>query len=107
MLIREIFDTVKQHLLTQNKQAKVGVHCKYRLGDLKCAVGCLIKDEDYISIIEGNGLGYIARSYPEMFMHLDLDETKITLLSQLQALHDDCAPETWAKGLDQLEANIC
>jgi len=51
---QEIFDTVAAHLFTQGRQAvsRDGT-CQYRTEDgLKCAVGCLIRDEDYNPEIE-------------------------------------------------------
>ena len=49
MTLREIFETVKAHLLAQGKQAAdENGQCLYRApGGLKCAVGCLIPDELY------------------------------------------------------------
>lgn len=57
---RQVFDQVKEHLLKQNKQAKLdmefGVHenCQYLAPDgLKCAAGCLIAPDEYKSDFEG------------------------------------------------------
>lgn len=54
--MQDIFDTVANHLLTQGKQAKTQISgsCVYRdEDDNKCAVGCLILDEDYDKAMEG------------------------------------------------------
>lgn len=46
---QEIFDKVVNHLYTQRKQSTHNLVCMYRSNDgLKCAVGILIDDEDYI-----------------------------------------------------------
>ena len=48
---QEVFDQIVTHLLTQNKQSKyykdLRTFCAYRSGDLKCAAGCLIDDDEY------------------------------------------------------------
>ena len=48
---QEVFDQVSQHLLKQNKQStryeKLRNFCAYRSGNLKCAAGCLIDDDEY------------------------------------------------------------
>lgn len=55
---QQIFTKVKAHLLQQGKQSmrqtKPVQICAYR-GDegLKCAIGCLIPDNEYSSCIEG------------------------------------------------------
>jgi hypothetical protein len=64
MTRREIFETVKNHLLTQGKKAWVFQDdpdqpgpCLYRTDDgLRCAVGCLIPDELYDPRMEGVGI---------------------------------------------------
>ena len=60
-IAQEVFDQVKNHLLTQNKKSLLpneirylGNGCAYRgENGLKCAVGCLIGDDEYTSGIEG------------------------------------------------------
>lgn len=46
---QEIFNTVARHLFKQGERAvkRGDVVCKYRAGNLKCAVGALIPDELY------------------------------------------------------------
>ena len=57
---RQIFDTVKTHLLTQNQQCGDMEGCKYRHDGKSCAVGCLITDEHYTHTIEGHPLNSIS-----------------------------------------------
>lgn len=55
---QEVFDYVLDFLLEQGESSREdALTCKYRLEKegriLKCAAGCLIKDENYTSEIEG------------------------------------------------------
>ena len=54
---QEAFDKVCLHLDAQGHQSTKNGCCAYRgfNGD-KCAIGCLIPDENYVSSIEGNVL---------------------------------------------------
>lgn len=89
MTDQEIFDTVVSHLLQQGKPASDGDYCVYRTTDgLKCAIGVLIPDDEYIPTMEGCPLSddipdseinkWVASNYPNQF----------ELLVALQTLHD-------------------
>lgn len=108
MELREIFDKVKHHMLTQNQQSlDTYNNCVYRGVDgLMCAVGCLIPDEYYTEGLEGGGV-----KTPEVqavlidcgIIKSETEEEKIELLFQLQYLHDMFEPIGWPSGLDKLE----
>lgn len=106
MTKQETFDIVKAHLLTQMLQAKEGPKnaCRYRTADgLKCAVGCLIPDNEYDVKIEGRALGsnaVIMEQCPS------LKEHDFNLLVRLQTLHDSGDPSTWEKKLNVLEEGL-
>ncbi len=99
--LQETFDTVVAHLRKQKKQAinRDGV-CQYKTADgLKCAAGCLIKDEDYQPDFEGmtvmtfsgvpNEPGELIASYGH-----DVD-----LVKRLQRVHDGTSDlEFWETG---------
>jgi hypothetical protein len=55
MTEQEIFDTVVKHLATQGRRAADDEgRCRYRAPDgAKCAVGCLLTDEEYNPAWEG------------------------------------------------------
>ena len=108
---QEIFDTVSKHLLTQNKRSE-GVHvilglenhiCAYRSVDgLKCAIGCLIPDEQYIPEMESLRIGGIVR---KNWLSPELEQEfiqNINLISDLQIVHDFFTPEYWAEQLDRV-----
>lgn len=103
MTLQEIYDKVKAHLLAQGKPAVDWrtSQCRYRAaGGLKCAVGCLIKDEAYAEEIEGTVLPYSPwRSDGSLFpiiralrdSGIDVVESGTTrhLLRELQRAHDE------------------
>ena len=91
-LEQEIFNKVYTHLMTQRKPALInttGSTCAYRNENgEKCAVGCLIEDNEYEPEFEGKNIGGILerpnvseslknRLYPVM-----------QILSRLQGVHD-------------------
>jgi hypothetical protein len=103
---RLVFDTVKTHLMAQKRRAMStrGDLCAYRApnGD-RCAVGCLISDNNYDPAIEGASAG------DEMVMRCLDDEYKDAdqmLLVRLQDVHDNVEPFEWTVCLSALESNL-
>ena len=89
---QQIFEQCAKHLINQGKQSKgkVAVSCKYREGNLKCAVGCFISDDEYSADMEGWEVWeLITDFYP------DVDSSKTTLLRELQVIHDTHIPAEW------------
>lgn len=93
MLAQEVYDTVVQHLFAQGKPAygyyseeeTVGDSgCAYRVGELKCAVGCLIPDNVYRRDMENQSVKNLVDHWvvPPYF------EYHIPLLNKLQTVHD-------------------
>jgi len=101
MTNQEILDKVANHLLIQNEKAwNENEHsCAYLDPEgRKCAVGCLIPDEQYSKELEGA----ILTSNPKLealpcMQGLDLD-----FLRDLQLIHDTCDPPFWRKQLEIL-----
>lgn len=96
--LQETFDTVARHLLTQKARSfNVEGSCKYRSeSGLKCAIGCLIPDEEYSPNIESASVARLLRSAitpPSLRLH---DED---LLTKLQSLHDNISPHMWHASL--------
>lgn len=102
---QEVFDRVARHLLTQkvkSKQACSGsyqdVVCAYRgQNGTSCAVGCLIPDEMYDTVMEGKSVSAIlpySNGLQELFRNVSLD-----LLGSLQTVHDNTHPEQWTTQL--------
>jgi hypothetical protein len=105
---QEIYETVKQHLLTQNSKAIVfdgeNQSCAYRTPDnKKCAVGCLIKNEFYFPLIEGK----------EIYNNLVKDSLilsvkylpNMSMMNALQHLHDRHEVKDWKSILDAHDSN--
>lgn len=114
MTKQEIFNTVCKHLIDQGQTSKGDdYYCAYR-GDngLKCAVGCLIKDECYSPTLEGSSVlqALVVRALvcssvvdePDNEDDED-DEASLTpeimLLRKLQSVHDNIEPIYWPEHL--------
>jgi hypothetical protein len=83
MNAQEIFDTVAAHLAKQGRPAvsDAAGGCAYRGDDgAKCAVGCLILDEEYSSKMEGLLISQVAPERLRSFL---------PLLENLQEAHDE------------------
>jgi len=89
MNAQEIFDTVVTHLYTQGKQADNGEGgCMYRTDEgLKCAVGCLIPDDQYHPSMEGTPVDLLGALLPAYLC------SHVNLLDALQTVHD--SPDIW------------
>lgn len=125
--LQEIFDQVAKHLLTQNAPAAYfnqdgDRNCLYRTFDGgKCAVGCLIADDEYSPVIENLGMRGLAKvldplRFCEIPGYLNTHETQVRdaaalrgwsnaglstpqydLLIALQGMHDSYEEETMYK----------
>jgi hypothetical protein len=90
MKAQTIFNTVVRHLAMQGKRAAVTrvngqvSLCKYRKGAMKCAVGCLIKDDEYDKRMEGLSVEVIKDTYLPKRLRPHLE-----LLQALQQTHDN------------------
>ena len=101
---QEVFDQVKNHLLTQMEcSVNEQEHCVYKSEEgLKCAAGCLIAEHQYDPKMEGeawSGLvtqGIVPNAHEE-------------LIGKLQSIHDGMLPENWSFELEELakERNLC
>lgn len=98
----EIFYTVKDHLLAQNEKSTAGPYCKYRLGNLRCAIGCLVIDDVYKDIMEDMNIGIFGlfNHFPNAMRACGLKKASRKLLATLQLLHDYNDPGEWNTKLD-------
>jgi hypothetical protein len=100
MTNQEAFDIIVRHLLTQKKKSMSLPQpwdtpiCLYRGPDgTKCAVGILISDADYWSLME-------TRLVDDPIVSSAIPPGVGTgLLMELQQLHDDHEPVTWEEHL--------
>ena len=108
MTNQEIFDKVSKHLLIQKcKSMNTQEECQYRGENTSCAVGCLIPDDLYDSIIEGwvfVGSDYSAETVGEKKLHRILSCIGITkendrIIKDLQHCHDSNAVSMWREQL--------
>ena len=112
-----VFDKVSKHLLTQNKRCEsetpFNVSCKYRKGDLKCAIGALIDDEEYIPVMDnlrllreeyGCTANTVVQSNPLVLSIIkrkygEFVENDIFFLKSLQKIHDVSDVNEWKVNL--------
>lgn len=101
---QDVFNHIVNHLIVQNKSAaEYGDTCKYRvysddwLESRKCAVGCLISENNYNEEIEDRMancevvIEVIKKSNPELV----IDDKITELLLLMQFVHDQLEPENW------------
>ncbi len=118
--LQGIFDTVKDHLLKQNARSERGDEllslslgksgCAYRGQDgLKCAIGCLIPDEDYEPRFEGQGVDDILEGTncewaPNWYIQspADVREEMLRMLGELQCAHDNVPVDMWPAELGRM-----
>ncbi len=119
--LKKVFNKVKRHLLKQGKKSKRGGTCQYRgPGGTMCAIGCLIKDSAYSKEMEGatiNAAAVLNNGWVQHHLWIDnskiaeaLNKSKIpafhemlTLLNDLQEVHDSNDARLWAKKLEEVK----
>lgn len=100
---QDLFDTMASHLLAQGERSVDELKaCLYRCDDGKmCAVGVLIPDYKYHSVLEGDTVQSLVVTGPLMNVYSDLHEAYLTpefeakkrLLFRMQRAHDACRLE--------------
>ena len=100
---QDVFNNVVNHLIVQNERSEDGGSgCRYRAYNEgeeyhKCAIGCLISDDNYYEYIEDSlanstpVIDAIRKSNPELIV----DDQMIELFLLLQYVHDSIEPENW------------
>lgn len=88
-----IADRIASHLLHQAKKAMERDFCRYRISDLSCAIGCLIRDEFYTPDFENCSVAKIEvqRAVAKSLGLLELSISDVNFLRTFQNIHD--APE--------------
>ncbi len=98
MTTQEAFETMVRHLRKQGKKSRNAMGaCLYRgPNGLRCAVGCLIPDDQYTRSIEGKPADFAARDVPA------LSDIGPALLCEMQSVHDDLAVSEWEECFEEL-----
>jgi hypothetical protein len=107
----DVFNYVKQHLLNQNEKSvdPWSLSCYYRAQKedgktLMCAIGCLIDDNFYSDKLENCSPSDLdVRKAIENSIFSDW-EYNVSLLSELQNIHDEYEPDSWSLKLEYLES---
>lgn len=115
MTKQEIFDIVSLHLLNQNEKSIAhsnlgGITCKYRgSNNLRCAIGCLIPDQEYTENFEGDSL-FDGSKLWIFFKSKNYSDESLYLMQKLQTIHDLSFPCVWKEKLislgEEFEINI-
>lgn len=95
---QEVFTYIVKHLLSQNEKSEDKIYhkCLYHNNDgLKCAIGCLITDEEYNTEFESKSWGTLVNKYSFTREHSGL-------LKDLQVIHDAYEPTSWRRELRKL-----
>lgn len=104
MTPQQVFDTVVSHLRQQGCKSLSETEyplCAYRgANNTKCAAGCLIPDEEYLSRFEGKNFQYILRiveglDKKENFPVIRSLTDHLTLIDCLQRMHDTVEVSFW------------
>lgn len=104
---QEVFDYVAPLLLAQGQKStgdfEYGSSCAYRgQNDCKCAIGHLIPDEEYSTVLEGVGInGLLGNPVcpPTLKRLMDNPDVGIYFLETLQYVHDGNMVEFWKDAL--------
>lgn len=99
---REVFEQIKNHMLTQNKKCQLVEDgaCAYRNKEgLKCAAGCLIADDEYKENFELNNWDMLVYKKVVPAVHSKL-------IKDLQLIHDCYDPDQWAAKLKIIELKL-
>jgi hypothetical protein len=106
----DVFNYVKQHLLNQNEKSvdPWSLSCYYRAQKedgkvLMCAVGCLIDDNYYSDEFENSSPGDL-RVKKAIESSITNWNYNVSLLSELQNIHDEYEPDNWSLKLEYLES---
>lgn len=107
----EVFEIVEKHMLTQNKKSFINDDedtCGYRSGSgLKCAIGCLIKDEFYDPKIETKSVDhYEVFEILQKSLGFDIDPDLLKMLYHLQLIYDGSPVESWPTELAELRETV-
>ena len=100
MTTQEAFNTMVKHLRAQGVPSiDYRIGCLYRgPNGLKCAVGCLISDEEYRPNMEMIKASVLIRDG----LISGLGEVNLDLLDDVQRLHDRSHPDQWEDGFRRI-----
>lgn len=90
---QQVFDQVADHLLAQGEKSMLEGKCVYNNHEnLKCAAGCLIGDDEYDDLFEGN-------HWFELVNSEKVPKAHDGLIRGLQTIHDQYTPCEWLRVL--------
>lgn len=82
--LQNIYNKICKHLEDQGRSSKLSGSCFYQDGQgNKCAIGCLINDDEYDTSIE-----YKTTKQLIALLHIPIDNEREKFLNDMQILHD-------------------
>lgn len=105
---KEVADQITLHLLLQKDAAINSLgHCLLRYDGLKCAMGCLIADEEYDESMEGYVWPDIVRMWYDR-EKLVCSKEVCDVIESFRWTHDNIEPRYWHKYIHKIydEHNI-
>ena len=100
-----VFRKVAYHLLTQNKKSESEDACWYKFDTdpaIRCAIGCLIRDQYYNKDLEGKSVDDIeVQNALSSSLKEPITNRDRIFLSELQMIHDYVPVKDWDKELNQ------
>lgn len=104
---QEVFNQVKNHMLSQMQRSESPTSCLYRYTEdnvtLKCAAGCLIADDEYVPEMDASGNG---TSWGNLVKEgLVPEHETMDLIVCLQDIHDSTQPCNWERELFEAAKN--
>jgi hypothetical protein len=96
----QVVEYVRRFLLEQRERSLTEEgDCAYRAGELKCAAGCLIAEDEYNPMMEENVWRKLVKDRLVPSAHSDI-------IQILQNIHDNYPVEAWPKAFEELEEQI-
>ena|ERR1700679_229238 len=94
---QEVFNEIVTHLRKQECKAQdTSSLCMYRTqSGLKCAAGCLIRDEEYAPWMERRLFDTILMNERTPKSLVDRLEDNGNVIMRMQRVHDDYQPDQW------------
>lgn len=106
---RQTFNKIKKHLLEQGEPAvtESGHYLYHSKDGLKCAVGCLISEDDYERSFERfkeeHLIDHVGAKKLEKILNVKLTSETTDMLNDLQSVHDNVQPKNWKRSLTRIE----
>ena len=106
---QEIFNLIKSKALAQNQKCgiiydKDIIETKYYYNGLRCHIGWIIPENEYLPEFEGENLASESK-VGKYFLSKGYSEEDLDFLHKFQVMHDDINVEDWNSSFDDIALN--